>query len=108
MERAREIEFEQKNKVEERFWQPYGSVKMNLVKDQGVLFFNWRQRLLMFSLSLILCCLAISLLYVGLLVWQKERLDASQATFANFDAINVEISKNEKDIQEIVDFNRKL
>ncbi len=107
-EREKEEQSQQKTEVEERFWQPYGSVKTNLVKDQGVLFFNWRQRLLVLGLSLVLCCLALSLVYVGLLVWQKERLDASATTFANFDAINTEISKNEKDIQDIVSFNRKL
>ncbi len=107
-EREAEEKTQERDEVEQRFWQPYGGIKTNLVKDQGVLFFNWRQRLLMLSLALILCTLAISLVYVGLLVWQKERLDANEATFANFDAINTEISKNEKDIEEIVLFNRKL
>jgi len=107
-ERKAEEAIKHKSEVEERFWQPYNSVKANLIKDQGVLFFNWKQRMLTLSLALVLSTLAIGLVYVGLLVWQKERLRDNQSTLANFEAINIEISKNENDIQEIVTFNRKL
>ncbi len=107
-ERKQEEAVKHKNEVEERFWQPYNSVKANLIKDQGVLFFNWKQRLLTLSLALVLSSLAIGLVYVGLLIWQKERLRDNESTLANFEAINAEISKNEREIQEIVTFNRKL
>jgi hypothetical protein len=107
-ERQEEEAAKHKNEVEERFWQPYNGVKANLIKDQGVLFFNWQQRLLTLALALILCSLAIGLVYVGLLIWQKERLNDNQSTLANFEAINAEIAKNEKDLEEIVAFNRKL
>lgn len=107
-ERKEEEAAQHKNEVEERFWQPYNGVKANLIKDQGVLFFNWKQRILTLSLALVLCSLAIGLVYVGLLVWQKERLNDNQATLANFAAINDEVAKNEKEIQEVVVFNRKL
>ncbi len=107
-ERKLEVAEQTKNEVEARLWQPYNSVKANLVKDQGVLFFNWRQRILSLSLSLVLCSLAIGLVYVGLLIWQKERLNDSQSTLANFEAINIEVSKNEKEIEDIIAFNRKL
>jgi len=107
-ERKQEEAAQTKNEVEARSWQPYNSVKANLVKDQGVLFFNWRQRILMLSLALVLCSLAIGLVYVGLLIWQKERLNDSQSTLANFEAINIEVSKNEKEIEDIIAFNRKL
>lgn len=107
-EREAEEAVKHKSEVEERAWQPYNGVKANLIKDQGVLFFNWQQRLLILALALVLCCLAISLVYVGLLIWQKERLNDNQSTLANFEAINAEIAKNEKDIQEIIEFNRKL
>ncbi len=107
-ERKEEEAVRHKSEVEERFWQPYNSVKANLIKDQGVLFFNWKQRMLTLALALVLSSLAIGLVYVGLLVWQKERLRDNQATLANFDAINTEITKNEREIDEIVVFNRKL
>lgn len=107
-ERKQEEAVKHKNEVEERFWQPYNSVKANLIKDQGVLFFNWKQRLLTLSLALVLSSLAIGLVYVGLLIWQKERLRDNESTLANFEAINAEISKNEREIQDIVAFNRKL
>ncbi len=107
-ERKQEEAVKHKNEVEERFWQPYNSVKANLIKDQGVLFFNWKQRLLTLGLALVLSSLAIGLVYVGLLIWQKERLRDNESTLANFGAINAEISKNEREIQEIVTFNRKL
>ena len=107
-ERKEEEAAQHKNEVEERFWQPYNGVKANLIKDQGVLFFNWKQRILTLSLALVLCSLAIGLVYVGLLVWQKERLNDNQATLANFAAINDEVAKSEKEIQEVVVFNRKL
>ncbi len=107
-ERQQEEAVRHKSEVEERFWQPYNSVKANLIKDQGVLFFNWKQRMLTLTLALVLSSLAIGLVYVGLLVWQKERLRDNEATLANFDAINTEITKNEREIDEIVVFNRKL
>ncbi len=107
-ERKQEEAVKHKNEVEERFWQPYNSVKANLIKDQGVLFFNWKQRLLTLSLALVLSSLAIGLVYVGLLIWQKERLRDNESTLANFEAINAEIAKNEREIQDIVAFNRKL
>lgn len=107
-EREEEESIRSKSEVEGRSWQAYNGVKANLIKDQGVLFFNWRDKVLTLVLSLVLCCLAISLVYVGLLIWQKERLSFNQSTLANYDAINIEISKNEKEVQEIVDFNKKL
>lgn len=107
-EREEELSVRTKNEVEGRSWQAYNGVKANLVKDQGVLFFNWKEKVLTLILSLILCSLAISLVYVGLLIWQKERLNDNKTTLANYDAINIEISKNEKEIQEIIDFNKKL
>ncbi len=107
-ERKQEEAVKHKNEVEERFWQPYNSVKANLIKDQGVLFFNWKQRLLTLGLALVLSSLAIGLVYVGLLIWQKERLRDNESTLANFEAINAEIAKNEREIQDIVAFNRKL
>jgi hypothetical protein len=108
IEREEEASVRTKNEVEGRSWQAYNGVKANLVKDQGVLFFNWKEKVLALVLSLVLCCLAISLVYVGLLIWQKERLNDNKTTLANYDAINLEISKNEKEIQEIIDFNKKL
>jgi hypothetical protein len=107
-ERKQEEAAQTKNEVEGRAWQAYNSVKANLVKDQGVLFFNWRQRSLTLALALVLCSLALGLVYVGLLIWQKERLSDNEATLANFEAINAEVAKNEKEIEEIIAFNRKL
>jgi len=107
-ERQEEEAAKSKTDVEGRFWQPYDGVKANLVKDQAVSFFNWQQKMLTLALSLILCCLAISLVYVGLLIWQKEKLNDNKATLANFDAINAEVVKNEDDLKEITNFNKKL
>ncbi len=107
-ERQQEESTLHKSEVEERSWQAYNGVKANLIKDQGVLFFNWQQKILTLALALVLSCLAIGLVYVGLLIWQKERLDNNQSTLANFEAINAEIAKNEREIQDIVTFNRKL
>lgn len=107
-ERKLEEAVKSKNEVESRFWQAYNGVKANLIKDQGVLFFNWQQKMLTLSLSLILSCLAISLVYVGLLIWQKEKLNDNQATIANFEAINIEVLKNEDELKEITAFNKKL
>lgn len=108
LERAEEAAVKDKNEVEGRFFQPYNGVKANLIKDQGVLFFNWQQKILTLSLSIILCCLAISLSYVGLLIWQKEKLNDNKATLANFDVINIEVVKSENDLKEITGFNQKL
>ncbi len=107
-EREAEEAVRHKKDVEERFWQPYNSVKANLIKDQGLVFFNWQQKLLTLFLSLLLCSLAISLVYVGLLIWQRERLNDNKTVLANYEAINAEVLKSEGDIKEIVDFNKKL
>ncbi|MCX6792484.1 MAG: hypothetical protein NTY12_00485 [Candidatus Falkowbacteria bacterium] len=107
-EREAESAVMSKNEVESRFWQSYNGVKANLIKDQVVLFFNWQQKMLTLSLSLILCCLAISLVYVSLLIWQKEKLNDNKSTFANQAAINNEVVKSESELKEITAFNKKL
>lgn len=107
-ERAEEEAWQDKNEVEKRFWQPYQGVKPNLIKDQGVVFFNWQEHLLILALSLVMCCLVIALVYVGLLIWHQERLENNRATIANFKVINDEIVKSETELQEVLTFNNKL
>jgi len=97
-----------KNDVESRFWQPYNGIKANLIKDQGLIFFNWRHKILILILSLILCCLVVSLAYVGLFIWQKEKIDANRVALSNFKAIENEVKKSEDELKEITVFNNKL
>ena len=107
-EREKELAWQSRNAVEKRFWQPYNGLKPNLIKDQGTVFFNWQEHLLILTLSLVMCCLAIGLVYVGLLVWQKERLDNNRAMVLNESVIDTEIAKSEQEIKDISLFNDKL
>jgi|GEM_PF-2023672 len=109
---AKEREVEEaaksKNDVESRFWQPYDGIKANLIKDQGLIFFNWRHKILILILSMILCCLVVSLAYVGLFIWQKEKINSNQVALSNFKAIENEVKKSEAELKEITVFNNKL
>ncbi len=107
-ERKREEAWQERNSVEQRFWQPAKGFNPNLVKDQEIVFFNWHENILVLSLSLVMCCLAISLVYVGLLIWQKERLDATKTAFVNVTVIDDRIFKSEQEVEEVKKFNNKL
>lgn len=107
-ERADELAWQERNEVERRFWQPYRGVKPNLIKDQGTIFFNWHEHMLILGLSLVMCCLAIGLVYVGLLIWEKERMDNNQASVLNTAVIDAEIERSEKEMDEVRAFNEKL
>lgn len=107
-ERKKEETWQERNSVEQRFWQPSNGIKPNLIKDQEIIFFNWHENILVLSLSLVMCCLAISLAYVGLLIWQKERVEASKTAFLNVSVIDSQIKKSEQEVAEIKDFNNKL
>ncbi|HRH33286.1 MAG TPA: hypothetical protein PK720_04080 [bacterium] len=102
------VSLEDRNAIEKRSWEPYDAIKPNLIKNQEVLFFNWHENLLVLGLSLVMCCLAISLVYVGLLIWQKEKLDANRITLLNARAMDDKIVKTEKEVREIKAFNMKL
>ncbi len=107
-ERADELAWQERNEVERRFWQPYRGVKPNLIRDQGTIFFNWHEHMLILGLSLVMCCLAIGLVYVGLLIWEKERMDNNQASVLNTAVIDAEIERSEKEMDEVRAFNEKL
>jgi hypothetical protein len=107
-ERKREEILQERNSVEQRFWQPSNGIKPNLIKDQEIVFFNWHENILVLSLSLVMCCLAISLIYVGLLIWQKERVEASKTAFLNVTVIDNQIKKSEQEVEEVKKFNKKL
>lgn len=107
-EREEEKAWQERNEVEKRFWQPYAGVKPNLIKNQATVFFNWHEHFLVLILSVIISCLAISLVYVSLLVWQKERLQNNQSVVLNTRVLEAEIDKNESDIKEVIAFNDKL
>lgn len=107
-ERERELAWQERNQVEKRSWQPANAIKPNLIKNQEVLFFNWHENLLVLALSLVMCCLAIGLLYVGLLIWQKERLDTSRVALLNAQVIDEQIALGEQEAKEIKTFTYKL
>lgn len=107
-ERKKEEAWQERNSVEQRFWQPAKGFNPNLIKDQEIVFFNWHENILVLSLSLVMCCLAISLTYVGLLIWQKERLEASKFAFSNVEIIDSQIKKSEQEVEEVKEFNNKL
>lgn len=107
-EREKELAWQERNQVEKRSWQPANAIKPNLIKNQEVLFFNWHENLLVLALSLVMCCLAIGLLYVGLLIWQKERLDTSRVALLNAQVIDEQIALGEQEAQEIKAFTYKL
>lgn len=94
--------------VENRFWQSYRGPQTNLVKNQQVVFFNWKQKTLVLSLSVILCCLIISVAYIGLLIWQKDIIDKSRESQINYQAINKQIAEKETELREVIDFNNSL
>ena len=107
-ERKREEAWQERNSVEQRFWQPANGFNPNLIKDQEIVFFNWHENILVLSLSLVMCCLAISLTYVGLLIWQKERIEATKSAFVNVTVIDNQIIKSEQEVDEVKKFNTKL
>lgn len=107
-EREQEKAFQERNEVERRFWQPYAAVKPNLIKNQATVFFNWHEHFLGLILSVVISCLTLALVYVSLLVWQKERLQNNQTLIINTKAIESQIDKNEHDIREVIAFNDKL
>lgn len=107
-ERKREEAWQERNSVEQRFWQPAKGFNPNLIKDQEIVFFNWHENILVLSLSLVMCCLAISLTYVGLLIWQKERIEATKTAFGNVTVIDNQIIKSEQEVDEVKKFNTKL
>lgn len=107
-EREKELAWHERNQIERKFWQPSSAIKPNLIKNQEVLFFNWHENLLVLGLSLMMCCLAIGFLYVGLLIWQKERLDTSRTALENSKVIDKQIDIGEQAAQEIKVFTTKL
>lgn len=107
-EREEEKIWQERNEVEKRFWQAYAGVKPNLVKNQASVFFNWHEHFLLLILSMVISCLVVALIYVGLLVWQKERMQNSQPTLQNTQALEAEIDRNKAEIDEIIAFNDKL
>lgn len=107
-EREKELAWHERTRIEKKFWQPSNAIKPNLIKNQEVLFFNWHENLLVLGLSLMMCCLAIGLLYVGLLIWQKERLDTSRTALENSKVIDKQIQIGEQAAKEIKVFTTKL
>lgn len=107
-EKEKELAWQERTQVEKRFWQPANAVKPNLIKNQEVVFFNWHENFLVLGLSLMMCCLTIGLLYVGLLIWQKERLDTTQVALQNSKVIDQQIALGEQEAVEIKVFTQKL
>lgn len=107
-EKEVELAWQERNQVEKRFWQPANVVKPNLIKNQEITFFNWHENLLILGLSLAMCCLLIGLLYVGLLIWQKERIDTTRVALENTKVIDDQIEIGEREAVEIKDFTYKL
>lgn len=107
-EKEKELAWQERTQVEKRFWQPANAIKPNLIKNQEVVFFNWHENFLVLGLSLMMCCLAIGLLYVGLLIWQKERLDTTQVALQNTKVIDQQINLGEQEAVEIKTFTQKL
>lgn len=107
-ERESEVTLQERNSVEQRVWQPSNGFNPNLIKNQEVIFFKWHENILVLCLALVMCCLAISLTYVGFLIWQKERQDSSKIAFLNVKVIDDQIAKSEIEIKEIKEFNKKL
>lgn len=107
-EREGEVALQERKSVEQRLWQPSNGFNPNLIKNQEVVFFNWHENILVLCLALVMCCLAISLTYVGFLIWQKERQDASEIAFLNVKVIDDQIAISETEIKEVKEFNKKL
>lgn len=107
-EKEKELAWQERTQVEKRFWQPANAIKPNLIKNQEVVFFNWHENFLVLGLSLMMCCLTIGLLYVGLLIWQKERLDTTQVALQNSKVIDEQIALGEKEAAEIKGFTQRL
>lgn len=107
-EREKELAWQERNRVEQRFWQPAQAVKPNLIKNQEVVFFNWHENVLILSLSLVMCCLAIGFIYVGLLIWQKDRVQDTQLALQNSKIIDQQIALGEQAAVEIKSFTIKL
>lgn len=107
-EKEKELAWQERTQVEKRFWQPANAIKPNLIKNQEVVFFNWHENFLVLGLSLMMCCLTVGLLYVGLLIWQKERLDTTQVALQNSKVIDQQIALGEQEATEIKVFTQKL
>ncbi|MDD4412706.1 MAG: hypothetical protein PHR00_03620 [Patescibacteria group bacterium] len=97
-----------KNEVENRYWQSFDMIRANLIKEQRSLFFNWNRKFLSLIFSSLLAVLVVLLVYVGLLLFQRNKLEENRYIFDNLDNIKVQISSEEKKAEEVIDFNERI
>lgn len=62
-----------KNQIENRHWNPYRLVQVNLIKEQKAMFFNWKSKFLSLTFNVILVLLITALAYGYLLVYEREK-----------------------------------
>gem|GEM_PF-737962 len=108
-ERLKHTKLILKSKIENRAWNPYRLVQVNLIKEQRSMFFNWQHKMLSMIFFVILTILVCVLAYGYLLILAKEKQSSNLYIFTNLDNINkqIEIAKRELD-ETIVPFNDKL
>lgn len=97
-----------KNEVENRYWQSFDMIRANLIKEQRSLFFNWNRKFLSLIFSSLLAVLVVLLVYVGLLLFQRNKLEENRYIFDNLENIKGQISSEEKKAEEVIDFNERI
>lgn len=93
---------------EEKKWETPDILDTNLIKGEITFFFDWRKGIIRLSVAIILACLAIGLVYGGLIFQQRQKELESEATALKFENLNREIRQAEEGIDEILVFQNKL
>jgi len=98
-----------KSQIENRRWNPYRLVQVNLIKEQQAMFFDWKHKLLSLLFFMILGALIVVLVYGYLLVYEKRTTDLNQPVYVGLTKLDKEIARVEIEIKsKVLPLNDRL
>jgi len=87
---------------------PSDFLETNLIKGEIITFFDWRKKTIILLSAVIIPIFFLSLVYFGLLSYQKQNQVKIQEQDKKFNEITEKIKQEEAGLEEITDFQARL
>ncbi len=80
----------------------------NLIRNEVVMVFDWKRNILVLFFYIILSGLVLAGSYQALVIWEEKKINDTIENTQKFTMLNKQIAEEEKGIEEILIFQKKL